>query len=236
MSALAAILPTMRRPQASTHQPQQDQLADLRFALEVMPGSRKYVFTPAARAEILAKLYSSFMGNHPHLFLGGSGKLPQYMLLSEYQASVAATAPVTWKEKAEAVIPGRPCTYIFKKGECCFRCKCVSPVVSSMCVLLTVLSKGLFARRQLCALCKMFSCYRSLRSQRELLHRSTTRRNLRLWRRRGLAELTRLSPSSPITLPRRTSRGFQSWSPRRITAYASRYPSRSKLSFPCSNP
>ncbi|EKM76991.1 hypothetical protein AGABI1DRAFT_77775 [Agaricus bisporus var. burnettii JB137-S8] len=119
----------MRRPQAT----QPDQLADLRFALEVMPGSRKYVFTPAARAEILAKLYSSFMGNHPHLFLGGSGKPPQYMLLSEYQASVAATAPVTWKEKAEAVIPGRPCTYIFKKGECCFRCKDCS--LDDSCVL-----------------------------------------------------------------------------------------------------
>jgi hypothetical protein len=127
MSSFAAIFPSMRRPPPSALQPPPDQLADLRFALEVMPGSRKYVFTPAARAEILAKLYASFMGSHPQLFLGGPGKVPQHMLLSEYQASVAAsgTGPATWKEKAEAVIPGRPCTYIFKKGECCFRCKCV---------------------------------------------------------------------------------------------------------------
>lgn len=133
MSAFSSIFPNIRRPQSSALPPQPDPLADLRFALEVMPGSRKYVFTPGARAEILAKLYSSFLGNYPQLFLaGGLGKVPQHMLLSEHQASAASSTGVgviaPGKEKEDAIVPGQPCTHIFKKGECCFRCKYVSPM------------------------------------------------------------------------------------------------------------
>lgn len=106
------------------------------------------MFTPGARAEILGKLYSSFLGNHPQLFLsGGDGKVPPHVLLSDYQAELqreasgpgaSAMSSVAgngtgnntgsgFKEKEEVVVPGRPCTHIFKKGECCFRCKCVFP-------------------------------------------------------------------------------------------------------------
>lgn len=119
MSAFSSIFPNIRRPQPSSLPSQPDQLSDLRFALEVMPGSRKYVFTPGARAEILTKLYSSFLGNYPQLFLeDGAGKVPQHMLLSEHQISTSS-------RNDSSLVPGRPCTHIFKKGECCFRCKCV---------------------------------------------------------------------------------------------------------------
>ena len=109
-------------------QPPPDPLSDLRFALEVMPGSRKYVFTPGTRAEILAKLYSSFLGSYPQLFFpasvgcsNGAGKVPQHMLLSEVQIS---NGPNGGMEEA-AAIPGRPCAHLFQRGECCFRCKYV---------------------------------------------------------------------------------------------------------------
>lgn len=97
----------------------QDPLARLRFALDTMPGSRKYVFTPATRAEILSELYDSFWGQYAHLFLPNSNSsLPMHALLSEVQARVGSS-------KETPVVPGRPCGHLFKKGEACFRCKCV---------------------------------------------------------------------------------------------------------------
>jgi hypothetical protein len=118
MSALSAFFPSRRPP--STHS---DLLSDLRFSLEVMPGSRKYVFTPTARAEILSKLYIAFMGQYPHLFLpSGTLQVPAHKLLSEYQASVAFAGA----GKEDPLTPGRPCSHIFKKGESCYRCKCVA--------------------------------------------------------------------------------------------------------------
>ncbi|KDR68822.1 hypothetical protein GALMADRAFT_1032198 [Galerina marginata CBS 339.88] len=115
MSALAAFFPSRRPP--SSHS---DLLSDLRFSLEIMPGSRKYVFTPAARAEIINKLYIAFMGQYPHLFLpSGVTQVPQHVLLSEYQSSVAFAGA----GKEDPMVPGRPCSHIFKKGESCYRCK-----------------------------------------------------------------------------------------------------------------
>jgi len=99
-----------------------DLLSDLRFSLEIMPGSRKYVFTPTARAEILTKLYVSFMGQYPHLFLPSAvTQVPIHSLLSEYQGSVSYSGA----GKEDPLTPGRPCSHIFKKGESCYRCKCV---------------------------------------------------------------------------------------------------------------
>ncbi|KAF4623369.1 hypothetical protein D9613_001400 [Agrocybe pediades] len=114
-SALSAFFPS-RRPPSS----QNDYLTDLRFSLEIMPGSRKYVFTPAARAEILNKLYISFMGQHPNLFLpAGVSQVPSGVLLSEYQISLGFNGA----GKEDPMVPGRPCSHIFKKGESCYRCK-----------------------------------------------------------------------------------------------------------------
>lgn len=101
-----------------------------------MPGSRKYVFTPTARAEILTKLYVSFMGQYPHLFLPSAvGQVPIHSLLSEYQSSVSYSGA----GKEEPLTPGRPCSHIFKKGESCYRCKCVdsSDWISSGCLYIS---------------------------------------------------------------------------------------------------
>ncbi|KAL1952373.1 hypothetical protein VTO73DRAFT_1522 [Trametes versicolor] len=82
-----------------------------------MPGSRKYNFTPATRAEILAELYDAFWGPYAHLFLPNSNSsLPLHATLSEVQAAAGLS-------KDPQVVPGRPCGHIFKKGESCFRCK-----------------------------------------------------------------------------------------------------------------
>ncbi|KAI0344027.1 hypothetical protein BDW22DRAFT_1372632 [Trametopsis cervina] len=92
-------------------------LARLRFALDTMPGSRKYVFTPATRAEILSELYDAFWGPYAHLFLlNSNSSLPLHALLSEVQIRMGAS-------KEALVVPGRPCGTLFKKGEACFRCK-----------------------------------------------------------------------------------------------------------------
>ncbi|KAF9042270.1 hypothetical protein BJ165DRAFT_1546637 [Panaeolus papilionaceus] len=127
MSGLSSFFPTRRPP--STHT---DLLSDLRFALEIMPGSRKYVFTPTARAEIITKLYIAFMGQYPHLFLqSGTSQVPPHMLLSEYQASVGFSGA----GKVDPLVPGRPCSHIFKKGESCYRCK--DCALDDSCVLCT---------------------------------------------------------------------------------------------------
>ncbi|KAJ8518930.1 hypothetical protein ONZ45_g4061 [Pleurotus djamor] len=83
-----------------------------------MPGSRKYVFTPATRSEILSVLYEAFWGQHAYMFLPPKQQsMIAHMLLSEVQASVGISG------KDDPVIPGRACGRIFKKGESCFRCK-----------------------------------------------------------------------------------------------------------------
>ena len=117
MAALSSFFPG-RRP-SSTHS---DLLSDLRFALEIMPGSRKYVFTPTARAEIINKLYVAFMGQYPHLFMPTDvAQVPSHVLLSEYQTQVGFGGA----GDEDPITPGRPCSHIFKKGESCYRCKYV---------------------------------------------------------------------------------------------------------------
>ena len=118
MSSLSSFLPARLLGMHSNPRDRQtDPLSRLRFTLETMPGSRKYLFTPATRAEILAELYDAFWGSYAHLFLPNSNSsLPLHATLSEVQASIGML-------KEPQVIPGRPCGHIFKKGESCFRCK-----------------------------------------------------------------------------------------------------------------
>lgn len=121
MSSLSSFFPSkfLGSMQPRDRGGQSNSLARLRFALDTMPGSRKYVFTPSTRAEILAELYDSFWGSYAHLFLPNSNSsLPLNVTLSEVQAKAG-------NSKEESVAPGRPCGHIFKKGEACFRCKCV---------------------------------------------------------------------------------------------------------------
>ncbi|KAJ7920766.1 hypothetical protein B0H13DRAFT_1986155 [Mycena leptocephala] len=97
-----------------------ESISHLRFFLETMPGSRKYDFTPSTRAEVLAELYDAFWGPHANLFLPHSHpSLPPHMMLSEFQAELGFNGA----GKEEPVVPGRPCSHVFKKGESCFRCK-----------------------------------------------------------------------------------------------------------------
>ncbi|KAI0960979.1 hypothetical protein AcV7_000205 [Taiwanofungus camphoratus] len=119
MSSLSSFFPISSRLLGSMHPRDRssDPLSRLRFTLETMPGSRKYVFTPATRAEILSELYDAFWGQYAHLFLPNSNSsLPLHATLSEVQATAGL-------QKEPPVIPGRPCGHIFKKGESCFRCK-----------------------------------------------------------------------------------------------------------------
>ncbi|KAG8907469.1 hypothetical protein FRB99_004045 [Tulasnella sp. 403] len=92
-----------------------DPLARLRFAIETMPGSRKYQFTPSTRLEVLHELYSAFWGPYMDLFLPQSyGALSG--LLSEAQKAA-------YPDHNEFPIPGKPCGRIFKKGDSCYRCR-----------------------------------------------------------------------------------------------------------------
>ncbi|TFY60974.1 hypothetical protein EVJ58_g4798 [Rhodofomes roseus] len=119
MSGLSSLFPARLLSSMHTHPRDRtsDPLARLRFALETMPGSRKYVFTPATRAEILSELYDAFWGPHAHLFLPTTlSSLPPHSTLNEVQSAAGLN-------KEQPIIPGRPCGYIFKKGEACFRCK-----------------------------------------------------------------------------------------------------------------
>ncbi|KAI0719055.1 hypothetical protein C8T65DRAFT_604021 [Cerioporus squamosus] len=119
MSSLSSFFPSrfLGSMHSNPRDRQTDPLSRLRFTLETMPGSRKYNFTTATRAEILAELYDAFWGPYAHLFLPNSNSsLPLHATLSEVQASAGQL-------KENQVLPGRPCGHIFKKGESCFRCK-----------------------------------------------------------------------------------------------------------------
>jgi hypothetical protein len=120
MSSFSSFFPTKLLGSINPRDRTADPTARLRFALETMPGSRKYVFTPATRAEIISELYDSFWGSYSHLFLPPSqAGLPPHATLSDVQLSLGFSGA----GEEDPVIPGRPCGRICKKGEPCFRCK-----------------------------------------------------------------------------------------------------------------
>ncbi|KAF7331631.1 E3 ubiquitin-protein ligase [Mycena kentingensis (nom. inval.)] len=95
-------------------QPAEKQLRDL---LDNLPATRKYAFSPTVRAEILSALYDAFHGNHLGLFLpAGTASIPPQRLLSQVQLESGIGREMV-------VVPGRPCSHVFKKGESCYRCK-----------------------------------------------------------------------------------------------------------------
>ncbi|KIK46138.1 hypothetical protein CY34DRAFT_800850 [Suillus luteus UH-Slu-Lm8-n1] len=71
-----------------------------------MSSSRKCVFSPATRAEVLLELYGVFC-------------LPKHATLSNVQADLGFAGAGS----EDPIVPGRPCGHIFSKGESCFRCK-----------------------------------------------------------------------------------------------------------------
>ncbi|KAJ7596572.1 hypothetical protein C8J56DRAFT_850021 [Mycena floridula] len=120
MAGLSSFFPSKFLPSSMNPRERGSPLSHLRFALETMPASRKYSFSPATRAEILSELYDAFWGPYAHLFLPNSNSsLPLHATLSEIQASLGFSGA----GKPDPLMPGRPCGHILKKGESCFRCK-----------------------------------------------------------------------------------------------------------------
>ncbi|KAJ6608860.1 hypothetical protein B0H10DRAFT_2166482 [Mycena sp. CBHHK59/15] len=121
MSGLTSFFPSKFLPSSMNSRDRPpESISHLRFFLETMPSSRKYVFNATTRADVLSELYDAFWGSYAHLFLPNSNSsLPMHAMLSEVQKELGFQG--AGKEKP--VIPGRPCCHIFKKGENCFRCK-----------------------------------------------------------------------------------------------------------------
>lgn len=120
MSALSSIFPFKGLGSINPRDRPPDPVSRLRATLESMPSTRKYVFTPSTRAEILSELYDAFWGPYSHLFLPNSNSsLPLHATLADVQTRLNFAAAAL----NDTPVPGRPCGYIFKKGESCFRCK-----------------------------------------------------------------------------------------------------------------
>ncbi|KAJ7691341.1 hypothetical protein B0H17DRAFT_1169139 [Mycena rosella] len=120
MSGLTSFFPSKFLPSMNSRDRPPESISHLRFFLETMPSSRKYKFDFDVRADVLLELYNAFWGPHIHQFLPASHSgLPMYSLLSEIQTEVGYLGA----GKEDPVIPGRPCSHVFKKGESCFRCK-----------------------------------------------------------------------------------------------------------------
>ncbi|KAL5535029.1 UBR1 [Sanghuangporus sanghuang] len=120
MSRLSSLLSFAAGSTMSPQNRTTDGLTRLRFTLETLPGSKKYIFMPATRCEILSELYETFWGSHGSFFLPNAiSFLPVQVLLSEVQTRYgfhgAGGEP--------PIIPGRSCGHIFTKGESCYRCK-----------------------------------------------------------------------------------------------------------------
>lgn len=96
-----------------------DHIQQLKYMFETLPHARQGLFTPPGRSTILNELYKSFWGSHQQLFLPPDASLLPGELLSDGQART--------KWLAEQSGTTHSCTHIFKKGECCFRCKYVWP-------------------------------------------------------------------------------------------------------------
>lgn len=122
MSSFSSFLPFRGLGSMGSRDRPTDSVAHLQKSFETMPANRKYAFRPETRAEILSELYAAFWGPYAHLFLPNSNSsLPLHKTLSEVQTlSKFAGAGAD-----DIPVPGRHCGHIFRKGECCFRCKYV---------------------------------------------------------------------------------------------------------------
>jgi E3 ubiquitin-protein ligase UBR1 len=93
----------------------QDPVDRLKFALDTFPNTFHGIFNLPARARILSELYGALYGSYYSYFLTTRDVPPPGSLLSEAQAKSSL-------QPADEDGP-RACQHVFKKGECCFRCK-----------------------------------------------------------------------------------------------------------------
>lgn len=93
----------------------QDPVDRLKFALDTLPNTLHGLFNPLARARILSELYGALYGPYHSYFLATRDVPQPGSFLSEAQAKSSL-------KPADEDGP-RACQHVFKKGECCFRCK-----------------------------------------------------------------------------------------------------------------
>lgn len=101
------------------HMNVKESVENLRSFLDASPDMNEFEWSSDARDAILTHIYKTFWGSHSHCFV--SEPLPHGNLLSFHQAE---TDP-----HYGADIPGMPCGHIFRKGDCCYKCKYVFPAV-----------------------------------------------------------------------------------------------------------
>ncbi len=144
MSGLSSIFPFKGLGSTNPRDRPPDPVSRLRATLESMPVTRKYIFSPSTRAEILSELYDALWGPYSHLFLPNSNSsLPLHATLADVQARLNFAGAAL----NDPPVPGRPCGYIFKKGESCFRCKLVTRTFASLFEIeLTTIFQGLRTR------------------------------------------------------------------------------------------
>jgi E3 ubiquitin-protein ligase UBR1 len=85
----------------------------LRSFLDTLADLNDFEWSQDVRDAIFDQTYKTFWGPHSHCFT--SEPIPVGMLLSAHQA---ITDP-----QYGADIPGMPCGHMFKKGDCCYKCK-----------------------------------------------------------------------------------------------------------------
>ncbi|KAJ7485394.1 hypothetical protein FB451DRAFT_1431358 [Mycena latifolia] len=130
MSSLTSLFGSKFLPSMPSRDRPPESISQLRYFLETLPSAHNYIFDDDARADVLRELYTAFWGPHAHLFLPPTHPgLPLGGLLSEVQAELGFEGA----GREDPVVPGRPCSHVFKKGESCFRCKDCS--LDDSCVL-----------------------------------------------------------------------------------------------------
>ncbi len=85
--------------------------------------------------------------------------------------SVKFNHPWVLRRRQEApVLPGRPCGHILKKGESCFRCKCVASFIYLLAIF-TRMIPGIVHSTIAASFVQMFPCDKPHRTQCQFLHR-----------------------------------------------------------------
>ena len=96
-----------------SHANARDVAENIRSTFELLIELHDFSWTLEGRAAVLHILYPSMFGSYQDWF--ATEPLGRGVLLSEHQAGTDPGQTID--------VPGMPCSHIFKKGECCYRCK-----------------------------------------------------------------------------------------------------------------